>query len=316
MSSPLVTRRNGKKQACEPCRRRKVACDHTYPICRRCSRRPNGEANCYYASPTQETAESSQRLIQTATASSPQPLASRQLGPDDRLWSSPAARAPDGFFGPASFTAAYLETETSLAARDPSVAFERAPTPAPPSIAEIHNMANMDQGANNLATRILEAIPEQIPSEDRWSGLNCDDWVRIVGKKLVESTWDTLGSYLRNRSRLQWLGSMICINTRKTLTEDQEDPHTWIASFSGSNLRWEAVGIMFLYVALNEVSNTMSQDSRRMLEEYTEYVSSCITLANMGGSSGSLMLYLLYKRSFLHACMHGETSEYPLTLTQ
>ncbi|RFN51338.1 transcription factor [Fusarium flagelliforme] len=129
MSSPLVTRRNGKKQA----------------------------------------------------SSSPQPLSSRQLGPDDRLWSSPAARAPDGFFGPASFTAAYLETETTLAAGDPSVPLERAPTPAPPSIAEIHNMANMDEGANNLATRILQAIPEQIPSEDRWSGLNCDDWVRIVG---------------------------------------------------------------------------------------------------------------------------------------
>ena len=177
-------------------------------------------------------------------------------------------------------------------------------------------MVNMDQGANNLATRVLQAIPEQPPSEDRWSGLNCDDWVRIVGKRLVESTWVTLGSYLRNQSRLQWLGSMICINTRKTLTEDQEDPQSWIASFSGSNLRWEAVGIMFLYVALNEVSNTMSQDSRRMLEEYTEYVSSCITLANMGGSSGSLMLYLLYKRSFLHACMHGETSKYSLTFNR
>ncbi|KAJ4012332.1 hypothetical protein NW752_008006 [Fusarium irregulare] len=310
MSSPLVTRRNGKKQACEPCRRRKVACDHTYPVCRRCSRRPNGAANCYYASPTQETAgetSRSQGSAPTAIASSSQPLSSRQLGPDDRLWSSPAARAPDGFFGPASFTAAYLETETSLAAGDPSVP-ERVPTPTPPSIAEIHNMVNMDQGANNLATRILQAIPEQPPSEDRWSGLNCDDWVRIVGKKLIESTWDTFGSYLRNRSRLHELGSMVCINTRKTLTEDQEDPQSWIAGFSGSNLRWEALGIMFLYVALNEVSNTMSQDSRRMLEEYTEYVSSCITLANMGGSSGSLMLYLLYKRSFLHACMHGETS--------
>ncbi|KAI1039662.1 hypothetical protein LB505_008338 [Fusarium chuoi] len=53
MSSPLVTRRNGKKQACEPCRRRKVACDHGYPICRRCRKRPNGASACHYASPEQ-----------------------------------------------------------------------------------------------------------------------------------------------------------------------------------------------------------------------------------------------------------------------
>ncbi|RGP70118.1 transcription factor [Fusarium sporotrichioides] len=144
--------------------------------------RPNGAANCYYASPTHEAAgeSRSQHPIQAATAFSPQPLSSRQLGPDDRLWSSPAARAPDGFFGPASFTAAYLETETSLAAGESSVP-ERVPSPTPPSVADIHNMANMDQGASYLATRILHVIPEQIPSEDRWSGMNCDDWVRIVG---------------------------------------------------------------------------------------------------------------------------------------
>jgi hypothetical protein len=35
-NTPLLRRPNGRLQACEPCRKRKVACDHTHPVCRRC----------------------------------------------------------------------------------------------------------------------------------------------------------------------------------------------------------------------------------------------------------------------------------------
>ncbi len=40
-------RRNGKKQACEPCRKGKLACDHGAPFCGRCVRRKT-TARCIY----------------------------------------------------------------------------------------------------------------------------------------------------------------------------------------------------------------------------------------------------------------------------
>lgn len=40
-------RRNGKLQACEPCRKGKLACDHTTPFCGRCVRRKS-TARCIY----------------------------------------------------------------------------------------------------------------------------------------------------------------------------------------------------------------------------------------------------------------------------
>lgn len=323
MVSPLVTRRNGKTQACEPCRRRKVACDHTYPVCRRCRKRPNGESTCYYASPDQGTrfAEStiSREPVHGISALDSRSAevsfqASRHVGPDDRIWSSPAARAPQGFFGPTSLSAAYLETESNLAARGPSVIVPDSPTNSTaPSPADIQNMVNLDLPANHLAIRVLQAIPEKPAINMSRSHTNPnDEWMRRISERLVISTWETFGSYLRDRgnvAKLRELGSMICINTRRTLKEDHDDPEAWIESFSGPNLRWEAVGMMFLYIALGEFSASTSADSLKVIAHYTEYCSSCITLANMGGSSGSLMLFLLYKRSVLHACMHGETSK-------
>ncbi|CZR48908.1 uncharacterized protein FPRO_12349 [Fusarium proliferatum ET1] len=324
MSSPLVTRRNGKKQACEPCRRRKVACDHGYPICRRCRKRPNGASACYYASPEQSAdpfrARPSQRQVSEASALNSEaavpPTQTRNFGPDDGLWSSPAARAPQGFFGPTSFPAAYQETEASLAAQGPALAVVDIPSSptisAPPSVAEIQSIVDMDQGASQLAVRVLQTLPEKPPMYRSKPEASLDeDWLASIGDRLLISTWETFGSHLSDRAnttKLREMGSRICINTRKTLREDQDDPAAWIQSFSGENLRWETVGVIFLYTALSELTATSNEESKRIIRRCTEYCASCITLANMGGSSGTLMLFLMYKRSVLHAWMHGETS--------
>ncbi|RAO72085.1 uncharacterized protein BHQ10_008097 [Talaromyces amestolkiae] len=213
MVSPLVTRRNGKTQACEPCRRRKVACDHGYPVCRRCLKRPNGESTCYYASPDQdarsaELTVSRQAVHDTSTLGSKSTAvssqANRHVGPEDRIWSSPAARAPRGFFGPTSLSAAYLETESSLAARGPSPIVPASPTkPTAPSPADIQNMVNLDLSANNLAIRALQAIPEEPAMSLYRSHTNPnDEWMGRISERLVISTWETFGSYLRDRENV------------------------------------------------------------------------------------------------------------------
>ncbi|KAF4342052.1 general amidase [Fusarium beomiforme] len=289
MSSPLITRRNGKKQA------------YQVP-------RLSGPSVSQ-----QSVAEESGLNAEAAESTAPQ---TRNFGPDDGLWSSPAARHPQGFFGPTSFPAAYLETEASLAAQGPaSESIGAPPSPVlstPPSMAEIQSMVNVDQGASQLAVKVLQALPDrpQGPIARPESTLE-DDWLATIGEVLITSTWDTFGTYLQDReniAKLREMGSRICINTRKTLLEDQDDPAAWIESFSGQNLRWETVGVIFLNTALAELSSTSNQESRRIIRQCTEYCAPCITLANMGGSSGSLMLFLMYKRSVLHAWMHGETS--------
>ncbi|KAH8687704.1 hypothetical protein BGZ60DRAFT_522354 [Tricladium varicosporioides] len=44
-------RRNGKKQACEPCRKGKLACDHGVPFCGRCTRRNTTNRCIYHPNP-------------------------------------------------------------------------------------------------------------------------------------------------------------------------------------------------------------------------------------------------------------------------
>lgn len=53
-------RRNGRLQACEPCRKRKVSCDHATPVCRRCRARNNADG-CVYLLPQHAAPPSSRK---------------------------------------------------------------------------------------------------------------------------------------------------------------------------------------------------------------------------------------------------------------
>ena len=51
VSNEIGYRRNGKKQACEPCRKGKLACDHGAPHCGRCLRRKTTTRCIYHPAP-------------------------------------------------------------------------------------------------------------------------------------------------------------------------------------------------------------------------------------------------------------------------
>src|SRR4051812_21536002 len=73
--STPVRRRNGKQQACEPCRKRKLACDHDYPTCHRCQRRKISQ-DCVYLPPSKQSsvlAGSQRRSESTTSPLSPPP---------------------------------------------------------------------------------------------------------------------------------------------------------------------------------------------------------------------------------------------------
>jgi hypothetical protein len=81
-------RRNGKEQACEPCRKGKLACDHTVPVCSRCVRRKITAKCVYHPAPmtrSQET-EASTILSTTRHALKPPTCSLNQLSsPQQRI---------------------------------------------------------------------------------------------------------------------------------------------------------------------------------------------------------------------------------------
>lgn len=95
--SGLPRRRNGKEQACEPCRKAKIACDHTLPVCTRCKRRKITDKCVYMSAPMTKITDPSMSHLNRRQSEpiQPQPLQQSSF-PLTPTTGSSAVVSPDG----------------------------------------------------------------------------------------------------------------------------------------------------------------------------------------------------------------------------
>ncbi len=163
----------------------------------------------------------------------------------------PTRNVNAGFLGPTSFEAVYLETESSLASfrgqlnTDPQLGgspnLTWTASPGQESTAELDLL--------NKGIEVLRQIPDAAESKGLFvrESKAHDGWNRLAAKRLMLSIHDEFGSVLRHRGTngLREMATLLTQNTKKQLDEHIEDPDEWVASFSGRNLRWDALGIVF-----------------------------------------------------------------------
>lgn len=137
----------------------------------------------------------------------------------------------------------------------------------------------------------------------------------MAGEELIVTPWKAFGSYLSDRGQLPKLREMaelISSNTNRSLIEIEQptDPSAWLETFSGRNLGWESLAIIFIYLMLGAVASSLPrEESRNLLLAYKECCSSCILWASSSGSANILLVYALYKRFMMEACIYGKASK-------
>lgn len=144
-----------------------------------------------------------------------------------------------------------------------------------------------------------------------------DGWIRLAARHLIMSIYQVYGRQLgreRSRLKLEELAQTICVNTAKTFNEDEPDAQAWLSSFSGKNLRWDAIGICFTYWAFACISNKAHRPEqfgpdllKEQMMAYKECVELCIELCNDVAPT-SLLLYLVYKHCILQSIVTGDAS--------
>lgn len=341
--STPIRRRNGKQQACEPCRKRKLACDHDYPTCHRCQRRKISQ-QCIYLQPSKAgTAFGTSQPRPENTTSPPSP--SRHHGNLDALtitiggetaptpgdgvtpgtqW--PLFEGTRAWMGPTSFNAVFQENRVQLG-QSPS-----PPTQSDMCLAKLWADYARRRGISSskwvqLGIEVVRQIPstEQICDSLFSRHVNPNDgWIRLAAKMVSESLWQTFGSLLEDRreANLERLSSHLCQNHGVTVREDATDANVWLNSFSGKHLQWEALGILFTYWAFGVLSSPAEdpmfiqpdgtvRERREVVTELKNCATSCIELYgdDAADSGNTLMVYLMYKRNILDAALKTDAGK-------
>ncbi|KAI1660453.1 hypothetical protein F4813DRAFT_350017 [Daldinia decipiens] len=252
---PLLLRRNGRPQACDPCRKRKLACDHTRPVCSRCKKRKQDD-ECVYLLSGSRILTSKSPLPSSAPST---PLLSPRRGSLQHSQNS-STLTPDaqvsgltrpGYLGPTSYCNIYEDTENSLsllqgahrvATQSESVARH---TPIEGS------QTNISARVRDMALSVLRNIPDPIQGGTLRFNPGSDGWIRSIAEPVVKSLYETFGDYFstgnRPTAKLEELARIICANTLKPFSDDESDPDKWFGQFLGKNIRWELIGILSIF---------------------------------------------------------------------
>lgn len=198
-------------------------------------------------------------------------------------------------------------------------------TTSPP----VSAIENGDTGTRTivLSPRSLEAglvVLNRIPTEDvalplfdKHTNPN-DGWMRLAAKRVIESLISVFGRTLRSRKPrdMEELAHLLSSNTAKQWTEDEIESEAWLSSFSGRNMRWESMGILFTYWALAALADQphrpellRKSDKRpaQLTLVYKEAAEICIELCK-GCTPNSLLLYLTYKAAILESMIAGDAA--------
>lgn len=268
--SARLRRLNGRLQACDPCRRRKVACDHGQPVCQRC-RSKQWDTRCTYTITARSAVPLASRLTPTtpttliASSSPPPPvqarhhevqIASTAPARDTTQEQTPTSastpgtaivtphwKAP-GYLGYASYNTVLDEARERLPVPDQEMnTGNDTGLQAPTSDIRVSELVLA------ACVAVLRLLPLQeessIPPHDF---LVLFQWLHRLGLSIRESLYDPnifgtfLGSH-RDEASLRKLAYTICANTAKPVDDDLEG-HEWLQQFTDHNIRWESVGML------------------------------------------------------------------------
>ncbi|KAF4981389.1 hypothetical protein FZEAL_2819 [Fusarium zealandicum] len=274
--APLLRRLNGRPQACDPCRARKVACDHDQPTCSRCRKRKEA---CIY------------------TVSEPRIKRPRLRAPSTNSSSTPSPPGP-GYLGFTSHNAVFEETRNSLSLVHGSTlevdASPRRPARARPCLIEL------PPPLREMCLSVLRNLPGS--SEDvSTNRMHCsvDEWIIASVKEVLRSLYECFGEHLASRddSKLEEMGLAICNNTARPLRDLPSSGTDWLDQFSGPNIRWESLGLIWAYWEGTPGANPQTVVS---------HLGYCIELSRHVSTANDILLYLCYRRSTMESIITGD----------
>lgn len=240
------------------------------------------------------------------------------------------AAALSGHLGFTSFSDIYKEVGNGLSDRD-----AREDRPSATSGERDENDLHVPDLAPSTTTmETCLAVLRSIPEEDKGRALFAshfdphDGFVRPVGQRILDSLYETYGDCFgpdADEARLAALVRLLCANTTRPFDEHEPDAQAWMAQFTGANVRWETLGVLFIYWELSARNEHLVRPDHRpppaggrvaavrLRDVYRKCIEDCSALARRATEVGNtLLLFIYWKRTIVASIVSGDTSEFEL----
>ncbi|KAL3453951.1 hypothetical protein BJX65DRAFT_80567 [Aspergillus insuetus] len=316
-SIPAV-RRNGLLQSCEPCRKSKLKCDHGRPVCGRCIAKNRTQGCFYHPAPMTKQATASQtrpvkRPRTESSNSSPSSVSAAEFS-GLRVPSQPPSVTP-GYLGSTSFSAVFSEHRTDISFEEDNAANSGAL--AKP----------LDRFRLQSALEVLKFLHQSTICDSLIRQFYAGHLMAAISNIIMEAILQSLRRVLDSldpgenlESQLQNLAYQIFRSSAHPLTAHSSmTVEEYCASFTGENLRWEAVGIVLATSGIALLSSSESDpdlvkvapdaQARDLLQaQVIEASSICLGFCDTSTSVNELLGFFQYNDMLLRTQYYGDTS--------
>ncbi|KAL7919118.1 N-terminal binuclear Zn cluster-containing/DNA binding domain-containing protein [Trichoderma austrokoningii] len=230
--------------------------------------------------------------------------------------STPAKDQEPGYLGYISHSSVLRETENSLSMIQGFQAFlpQLANNDLRQNVEELRSHFSPTKEMCLVVLRGLPAPNVGHIEANKDSPLYRDSWLRLVGMRVLSDLHERFGSYLglcRVDSQLEEIALFLSENTAKPFQEDEPDSEKWIGQFTGPNLRWESIGLIFSFIYfLPEDHNAVDYDAggKQWSQISRVCLGLCIDLSRRFASANSLLAQLYMRRSTKESIYTGDAS--------
>lgn len=313
--SRALRRRNGRLQACDPCRARKVACDHGQPVCERCRKRKQ-DAQCAY---TVDTAPSG------ATSPTPPRKMPRQHHEDTQVFESFQESAPSsstdlaadaGFLGFTNPTTVFRETRQSLSLVNGPAPGRVGDTSGRRYIAKDARFSALSAPLRESCLMVLVRLPGMPAAPIRVIGDIEEQpisWEDYMVASIIRFLRSRFGATTPSDADMERLTELINRNTTRPIWDIHSSSREWLDQFCGANLRWESLGLMWAYLdrlsdALTSLKNGHLQwlPGERSQDLAMECMTSCLHLSQYFNQGNDLVVDLCRRICSLESMITGD----------
>ncbi|KAE9582822.1 Trichosetin biosynthesis cluster transcription factor TF23 [Colletotrichum fructicola] len=172
---------------------------------------------------------------------------------------------------------------------------------------------------------ILRHVPNREAGLKLWDSHSSpsDGWIRPVGRRIMLSLYETFPRHFNSATpvsdrEMEALARTICANTAKRINDEEADPEKWVAQLTGPNLRWESLGVVFVYWELAArylgpyrpdvgMQFESVDENTKIVMRYRYCIGACIELTKAAGSGGNtLLLFMSVRRTVIESLFSGD----------
>ncbi|OQE47289.1 hypothetical protein PENCOP_c001G08116 [Penicillium coprophilum] len=318
-SASPVTRKNGTLQSCEPCRRSKQRCDHDRPICRRCTSKGISDKCFYHPAPmtrqrpsdSANSSRVSRRLTSQPTSNASSPGSGTLANGRFFAPLEPPSALP-GYLGSTSYSAVLTEHRSDISfepedGTDPSAGWVVEPDRLQSGLDVLQFLYNLTLRDLLIARFYARTLNIVVP--------------KMVMNEILRSVRQIFDEFSSDpTAQLQELANQIFQNTSRPMrTHKSMSPEEYLSSFTGRNLRWEALGSILTLCGMqlaitpdNDPDITQGSDDPRakdrLLEQVTVISTVCLGLCDQTSSANEMLAMLQFNDVMLRTQQYGDSS--------